>query len=94
MKVRAELHCFHCGYSAARIEGIIDVSGGPVKNGRLLAPPSGPGFKKRPGSAPLCGRCGGPLFLDDVEVIRYAPTVIVPLPPGRRRGRPPKALVS
>lgn len=94
MNVRAELHCYHCGYAAARVEGMTEKAGGPVKDARLVAPASGPGFKKRPGRPPQCGRCGGPLYLDEIEVIRYAPTVIVPLPPGRRRGRPPKALVS
>lgn len=94
MKVRAELHCYHCGYAAARVEGTTERANGPVTDLRYLAPPSGPGFKKRPGGAPQCGRCGGALFLDELEVIRYAPTVVVPLPPGRRRGRPPKALVS
>jgi len=94
VNVRADLHCYHCGYIAARVGGTTDTSGGPMRAARLVAPPAGPGFRKRTGGSPTCGRCGGPLFLDDLEIIRYAPTVIVPLPPGRRRGRPPKALVS
>lgn len=94
MNVRAELHCYHCGYVAARVEGKAEGLGAPLSETRLVSPPVGPGFRLRPGRPPRCGRCGGPLFLDDVEVIRYAPTVIVPLPPGRRRGRPPKSLVS
>lgn len=94
MKVRADLHCYHCGYTAGRIEGSIEQTGDPVKEQRLVAPAGGPGFRLRPGKAPRCGRCGGPLFLDDIEVIRYVPEPIKPLPPGRRRGRPPKSLVS
>lgn len=91
MKVRAELHCYHCGYLAARIEG---EAGAPLTEARLISPQIGPGVRLRRGKSPRCGRCGGPLYMDDLEVIRYEPTVIVPLPPGRRRGRPPKALVS
>jgi len=91
MNVRAELHCYHCGYVAARVEG---ERGEPIAQARLISPAVGPGVRLRSGRPPRCGRCGGPLYLDEVEVIRYAPTVIVPLPPGRRRGRPPKALIS
>lgn len=94
MNARAELHCYHCGYVAARVEGKVTSVGAPMTNSRLSKPATGPGFSLRPGRPPRCGRCGGPLYIDEVEVIRYAPTVIVPLPPGRRRGRPPKALAS
>ena len=94
MNARAELHCYHCGYIAARVEGRVERMGAPITDSHLSTPPSGPGFNARPGSAPRCGRCGGPLYIDEVEIIRYAPTVIVPLPPGRRRGRPPKSLAS
>jgi hypothetical protein len=91
MKVRAELHCYHCGYLAARVEG---EAGQTLSQARLISPAIGPGVRLTKGRPPRCGRCGGPLYLDELEVIRYAPTVIVPLPPGRRRGRPPKALLQ
>jgi len=94
MNVRAELHCYHCGYQAARIEATAESKTSPLVDVRLVAPSAGPGFKLRYGKTPFCGRCGGPLYLDEIEFIRYAPTVIVPLPPGRRRGRPPKSLLA
>jgi hypothetical protein len=94
MNVRAELHCYHCGYVAARVEGKTEGTGAPVTESKLTAPSVGPGYRLRPNHAPYCGRCGGPLYLDEIEIIRYDPIVIVPLPPGRRRGRPPKALAS
>lgn len=91
MKVRAELHCYHCGYLAARVEG---ETGQKLSEARLVSPQIGPGVRLAKGRPPRCGRCGGPLYIDELEVVRYAPTVIVPLPPGRRRGRPPKALLQ
>jgi hypothetical protein len=94
MNVRAELHCYHCGYVAARVEGKTENVGHPITDTHLTSPPIGPGFRLRSGRPPRCGRCNGPLFLDEIEIIRYAPTVIVPLPPGRRRGRPPKSLAQ
>ena len=94
MNVRAELHCYHCGYLAARIEATAESKVSPLADVKLVAPAVGPGFKLRYGKNPFCGRCGGPLYLDEIEFIRYAPTVIVPLPPGRRRGRPPKSLLA
>jgi hypothetical protein len=94
MNARAELHCYHCGYVAARVEGKVASIGAPMTDSHLTKPATGPGFSLRPGRPPRCGRCGGPLYIDEVEIIRYTPTVIVPLPPGRRRGRPPKALAS
>ena len=96
MKVRADLHCYHCGYTAGRIEGTSDTAtlSAPIDDQRLVAPAQGPGFRLRPGKPPRCGRCGGPLYIDEVEIIRHVPEPIKPLPPGRRRGRPPKSLVS
>src|SRR5258708_28991463 len=90
MNARAELHCYHCGYVAARVEGKVAAVGAPMTDSRLSKPATGPGVNVRPGRPPRCGRCGGPLYIDEIEIIRYAPTVIVPLPPGRRPGPPPK----
>ncbi len=95
MNIRAELHCYHCGYVAARIEGESDDrKAQSIQHPKITPSAAGPGVKRYPGRPPRCGRCNGPLFIDEVEVVRYPPTVIVPLPPGRRRGRPPKILVA
>jgi hypothetical protein len=94
MNVRAELHCYHCGYVAGRVEGKSTGVGAPVTDTKLVAPAVGPGYRSRLGEPPRCGRCGGPLYIDEIELMRYEPVVIVPLPPGRRRGRPPKSLAS
>jgi hypothetical protein len=88
-KVRAELHCYQCGYLAAWVEG---ESTRPFAESRVISAEIGPGVRQSAGQPPRCGRCNGQLYLDAIEVIRYEPIVVVPLPPGRRRGRPPKAL--
>src|SRR5258708_3079599 len=90
MNARGGLHCYHGGYVAARVEGKVAAVGAPMTDSRLSKPATGPGVNVRPGRPPRCGRCGGPLYIDEIEIIRYAPTVIVPLPPGRRPGPPPK----
>lgn len=69
-KVRGELHCYSCGYVAARIEGERDEAG---LKARLITPAVGPGVRLHRGAAPRCGRCGGRVYLDEVEVMRPSP---------------------
>ena len=66
-KVRGELHCYNCGYVAAKFEG--ERSDGNLL-ARLITPSNGPGVRLRRGAPPRCGRCGGRLFIEDVEVVR------------------------
>ena len=61
--VRAELCCYHCGYVAASVR---EERG---KSVRLIPPASGPGVRFGPSHVPRCGRCGGPLYLDEIEVV-------------------------
>ncbi|MBX6771268.1 MAG: hypothetical protein IRY83_06050 [Chloroflexi bacterium] len=67
MKVRAELHCYHCGYIAATVEGSLER---PIETARLIQAPVGPGAYIQPGDRPRCGRCGGPLYLAEIELAR------------------------
>lgn len=66
-KVRGELHCYNCGHVAARFEGEKDETG---LRARLIAPANGPNVLLRRGAPPRCGRCGGQVYLDEVEVVR------------------------
>lgn len=79
-KVRGELHCYNCGYVAAKFEGEKD---GQNLTARLITPASGPGVRLRHGARPRCGRCGGRLFIEEMEAIRPGPftvdTPVVPL---------------
>ena len=70
MRIRAELHCYHCGYVAASVEGERDR---PLAEARLIPSAIGPGLHVRRGQSPRCGRCGGPLYLTDIEVATMRP---------------------
>ncbi|HZW30236.1 MAG TPA: hypothetical protein VFF52_05970 [Isosphaeraceae bacterium] len=90
MKVRAELHCYHCGYVAATVEGSLER---PIETARLIQAPVGPGARIRPGDRPRCGRCGGPLYLAEIELVRPRHHVRAnhPLPAGRHTRTPEAA---
>ena len=85
MRVRGEFHCYHCGYTAASVE-MPEGLGSKVV---LLVPAAnGPGIRRIPGQPPRCGRCGGPLFLADLETV---PKVITQAAvEAARPGRPRK----
>jgi hypothetical protein len=71
VKVRGELHCYNCGHVVARFEGEKVETG---LRARLIAPANGPSARLRKGAPPRCGRCGGQVYLDEVEVVRPAPS--------------------
>jgi hypothetical protein len=87
-KFRAELRCYHCGSTAASVEG---ESGRPLSEAQLFEPTLGSSVREHPMAPLRCGRCRGPLFLDEVESIRYEPMVFEP-EPAARRGRPSRML--
>lgn len=65
MKVTGELYCYHCGYLAAQVVG---EQGTAMTRGKLIAATIGPGVRRGPDRSLRCGRCGGPLYLDLIEV--------------------------
>ncbi len=84
MRLRADVHCYHCGQVSGTWEwpststpehGIFQELGGQGRRmvGTLV------GMR--------CLRCGGPIFLDEVENVPERPKVTFERP---RRGRPPK----
>ena len=60
---QGELHCYQCGYVAGQIE---EKDGQPWQ---LIPAASGPGVIMRAGQRPRCGRCGGSLYVDEVDVV-------------------------
>ena len=67
MKVRGDVKCYYCGHVSGEFIGSVDE---PVQT-RLFRP--GPSFRgplPRPGQALRCNRCGGPVYLEDVSVVR------------------------
>lgn len=65
MLIRADLRCYYCGYIAGHIEG--DTSA-PSKSATFI-PAAGESPIRREGQI-RCGRCKGPLYMDDIETIR------------------------
>src|SRR5690349_11588534 len=86
VKVRADLRCYFCGYSSARIEG---EQGRPLREARLVQVSTGEERAMPARESLRCSRCNGPLFMDPLEVVRsYKETFALEPPP--RRGRPPR----
>lgn len=84
MKFLADVKCYHCGFVSGELIG----EPKSILRPELFHP--SPSYLKplpRPGEALRCGRCDGPVYLEDVRV--YRPRVVGPIPPARR-GRPRK----
>ncbi len=84
MKVIADVKCYHCGYVSGQLIGEHD---GSMKPESFRPAESYPRPLPRAGEVLRCGRCGGPVYLEDVRI--YHPRVNEPIPPARR-GRPPR----
>ena len=86
MRLRADVHCYHCGQVSGTWEWLA-----------ATRPEQGVFRAQDPaatvGAVSLrtlrCLRCGGPVFLDVVEPVVELPKITIERP---RRGRPPKAL--
>jgi hypothetical protein len=69
MLIRADVKCYYCGHISGQIEG------NPEDTHPLWS------YRSRGGAANhtrvsrrqiRCGRCGGPVFLDEIETVRPA----------------------
>jgi len=66
MLIRADVKCYYCGFVSGQVEG------DPQRTPRLW------NFRSRSGVSPppssnrqlRCCRCGGPVFLDEIETVR------------------------
>ena len=66
-KVRGDVKCYHCGHISGELIGSPDE---PIRT-RLFKPASNfRGPAPRPGQPLRCNRCGGPVYLEDVSVVR------------------------
>ena len=92
IKLRAELKCYLCGRTAGELEGVA---------GRA---PAFQGFRPAPGMESLlglplrearCPRCGGGLFVDEVERVYFlSERPLKPEKRGRKPRRRPAAIAS
>ena len=89
MEVIGDVKCYHCGHVSGQVQG--------TRGERLVLRSfkPRPGFKgelPKPGERIRCERCGGPVFLEDMQPVLPGVTPI-PLPtqrgdgPSRKRGR-------
>ena len=68
MLIHADVKCYYCGHVSGQIEG------DPEQSNSLWSyrASSGPVRAVRHGAKRIrCGRCGGPVFLDEVETVRH-----------------------
>jgi hypothetical protein len=84
MRLRAEIHCYHCGQVTGTWEWLATTS----PEFGIFQEMDGQRRRFR-GALPQmrCLRCAGPVFLDEVEHVVERPAIVVERP---RRGRPPK----
>ena len=92
----ADLKCYMCGSVSGSIESEQSLTGAPSPRPRPAAParprPARPG--RRTGGSLRCDRCGGPLFLDETDVVTRRYEDYNWLDERPRRGRPPKRLIE
>jgi hypothetical protein len=85
----AEARCYWCGTAAGTLEG-----GWPLIPGTLMFRRSGEHqalAPARPDSPDFrCGRCGGPLLVDEFDIVTLRSEKLEEVDDRPRRGRPPK----
>lgn len=92
----ADLKCYMCGSVAGSIESEQSLTGAGLSTGPVLLRQPG-----RESAIPVpnwrrlrCDRCGGPLFLDETDVVTRRYDEYNWLDERPRRGRPPKRLIE
>ena len=85
MRLRADVHCYHCGQVSGTWEWLSSTT---PEHG--LFQELGAEGRRAVGTlvSMRCLRCRGPVFLDEVETVPERPQITFERP---RRGRPPKA---
>lgn len=70
MIIRADVKCYYCGNVSGQVEG------DPEKpNGRWSYYPDPTTRLTAPRHPIRCSRCGGPVFLDEIETVRRKPSL-------------------
>lgn len=88
MTVRGDVKCYYCGHISGELIGSPDE---PMRARSFRPGPSFRGPLPKPGQSLRCDRCGGPVFLEDVSVVRE-PVVREPVVAptrGRRKNSEP-----
>lgn len=69
MKISAEIKCYHCGYVSGQLVG---EANSPMKVEAFKPNPNYKGPMPHQGDPLRCFRCGGPVYLDEVELLTEA----------------------
>ena len=82
MRVVGDVKCYHCGHVSGQIEG--------ERTDRLVLHTFRPrpgyrGQPPKPGQRIRCERCGGPVFLEDLQPVFEAEPVALPMAAAKRR---------
>ena len=82
MLIRADVKCYYCGYVSGQVEG-------DPENVRTLwnfrSNATAPSNARLRGRRICCCRCGGPVFLDEIETLRQPIRVAEPSLAGMAR---------
>ncbi len=70
MVISADIKCYHCGHVSGQLVG--DPSQ-PVKISAFHPSAMWSDKSLRPGETLRCFRCGGPVYLDDVQMVKQRP---------------------
>ena len=70
MRILADLKCYYCGHVTGQLE---DDTSAPVRTRAFYPRPGYVGTLPKPGERIRCTRCGGPVYLDEIEIIRQRP---------------------
>lgn len=87
MRVVGDVKCYHCGHISGQVEG--------TRTQRLVLNAFKPregyqGTPPRPGQRIRCDRCGGPVFLEDLQAAP-PPAEPIPFPSSQKRSRTAKS---
>jgi DNA-directed RNA polymerase subunit RPC12/RpoP len=88
MRVVGDVKCYHCGHVSGQIEG--------ERTDRLVLHTfrPRPGYRgplPQPGQRIRCERCGGPVFLEDLQPVFQADPIALPTTSTKRkRPKPPR----
>ncbi|HLH73177.1 MAG TPA: hypothetical protein VKX96_07820, partial [Chloroflexota bacterium] len=67
MLIRADVKCYYCGHVSGQVEGDPD----DPKTVWSYHPGSEPASRSIPRQNSIrCNRCGGPVYLDEIETVR------------------------
>jgi hypothetical protein len=87
MKVVADVKCYHCSYVSGELIGEHEGTTRTMRPKSFHPAVTNTKPLPQPGEPLRCGRCGGPVYLENLRL--YRPEIHEPIPPARR-GRPPR----